>query len=80
MHTKVSILIQFKGIKPIRRIFPLVSKIILPSAATYCRMLRQTIQNTQATHEKNHFHVIFTLFLFGTFRPSAQKNVGYTSG
>jgi len=50
------------------------------SAATYCRMLRQTIQNTQATHEKNHFHVIFTLFLFGTFRPSAQKNVGYSSG
>ena len=49
MHTKVSILIQFKGIKPILRIFPLVSKIILPSDATYCRMLRQTIQNTQAT-------------------------------
>ena len=49
MHTKVSILIQFKGIKPIRRLFPLGPKIKFQSAATYLSFLRQTTQNTQAS-------------------------------
>jgi len=49
MHTKVSILIQFKGIKPIQCLFLLVSKIMFQSAATYRSFLRQTTQNTQST-------------------------------
>jgi hypothetical protein len=49
MHTKVSILIQFNGIKPIQCLFLLVSKIMFQSAATYRSFLRQTTQNTQST-------------------------------
>ena len=73
MHTKVSILIQFKGIKPIRRFFPLVSKIIFQSAATYRNFLRQTTQNTQASLCRKSFSRYFYFVLVWSFSAKHPK-------